>query len=178
MVASGLVLYNGVPVSVETNLGKEVAKFEKERYNPDAPENQYPRMLYRARKHHGRVIVFDSVPDFSSVFIDEAQYQRVRADSVAFNNSAVCEVKNATEHHNRLNQGWSNTAEEALAAAWKHEHGLQEEAARLAFQDKGLSDKAKAEKDAYAATTEEVVAEVPVAPRRGGRPRKNQTEAN
>lgn len=169
----GFVLYNGVPISVETPLGKEVAKFEKSaaEYRPD--HNPYPRMLYRATKGaDGRFKVFESIPEFSRVFIDEAQYQRVKADSVAFNNAAVCTVQSEQEHKVRLSQGWSNTAQEAIDLAWKYEHNMQEEAARLAYQDKGLSDNAKAEKAAFEASTPDVVAEVPEAPRRG-RPRKD-----
>lgn len=173
----GFVMYNGIPISTETPLGAEVKKFE-DRMRGYRPENHpYPMMLFRARKCPDGVIrVFESIPEFSRVFIDEAQYQRVKADSVAFNNGAVKQVENEEEHRKALENGWSNSQEEAIALQWKHEHAMQEEAARTAFQTRKMSDKAQAEAAAYAASTPEVVAEVPEA-RKRGRPRKEAAEA-
>ena len=170
----GFVLYNGVPVSTDTPLGAEVKRAEDRMRNYRPENNPYPMMLFRARKCPDGVIrVFESIPEFSRVFIDEAQYNRVKADSVAFNNGAVKQVENEEEHRKALGQGWYDSQEEAIAAQWKHEHGMQEEAARTAFQTRRMSDKAQAEVAEYAASTPEVVAEVPEAKKRG-RPRKTE----
>lgn len=168
----GFVLYNGVPVSIDTPLGAEVKKSEDRMRNYRPEDHPYPMMLFRARKSaDGTIRVFESIPEFSRVFVDEAQYQRVKADSVAWNNGAVKQVESEEEHKRALTQGWSNSQEEAIAAQWKHEHAMQEEAARTAFQTRRMSEKAQAEVAAYAASTPEVVAEVPEAKKRG-RPRK------
>lgn len=172
----GFVLYNGVPVSTDTPLGKEVQKSEERMRNYRPEDHPYPKMLFRAHKCPDGVIrVFEHIPEFSRVFVDEAQYQRVKADSVAFNNGAVKQVENEEEHRISLTQGWSNSQEEAIALQWKHEHAIQEEAARLAHSDRRMSPAAQAESRAYAASTPEVVAVVPE--KRRGRPRKAEAAA-
>jgi hypothetical protein len=56
-VETGFIKIGGRLISVESEEGKEYLKWErKPNYNPDAPENRFPRMLYMANRRPDGVV--------------------------------------------------------------------------------------------------------------------------
>ena len=152
----------GVVITPESELGKELAKWEKKNYNPDAPENQYPRMLYMAQERPDGIV---SVGEVSDRLCSEpgAGIQ----DGAAANFTKRCQriVKNENEERVALEQGWRRTQQEARDRIEDKKRIIADAAAHRAYEDRNMSDKAKAEVAAVEAATEQHVAEVPEAPR-------------
>lgn len=164
------VNYNGFPISVETELGKELLKWErKPDYRPE--NNPYPRMLYKAYKGSDGVIrCMDSEPT-SFRFADLGVYQREIDRIKAFNESCQKTVQTQEQHKAAFADGWRDTAKEAEAAQMAWEHDMQKAAAERAYQDRNMSEKAQAEIAAAEVSTLDPLVEVPVKRRGPGRPK-------
>lgn len=85
----------------------------------------------------------------------------------------VCVVTNAHEH-SRKGSDWFETPDDARAHFARVEADVAKAAAEANYQDRNMSEAAKAERLAHDRSTDEMVTDVP---RRPGRPRKASTVA-
>ena len=150
-------------ISPESELGKEMAKWNKPYvYRP------FPKMLYRAQRRPDGIV---SVGESDDMLFSRGTVARPGA-AEAFNNSCQKTVNSEDELRRELERGWRETPGEAMAFFESREKGVSTAAAHRAYEDRNMSDKAKAEASEADAATMEHVAEVPVKKRRRGRPAK------
>lgn len=143
-------------------MGKELAKWQRPaNYNPDAPENQFPRMLYLAQKRPDGVVSVNETSD--------APWNNITGSADQFNRTCQRIVKTEAECIRAMEQGWRKTQAEAMVRHESKEKHVADSAAHRAYEDRNMSDAAKAEVAQIEAETVEHVAEVP---RKRGRPRK------
>lgn len=168
-----LVSYNGVMISSETPLGKELMKFERPaNYRPE--NHPYPRMLYKAVKQKDGTISAHEVEPSQYGWTDMGQYQREIERIRTFNESCQKTVKNEEEHLLAKGAGWRESIAEAVQARKDEELEKQVAAAEFAYETRNFSEKAKAEIREAEKSTDEVLADMPPAKRRG-RPRKDDS---
>lgn len=132
-------------ISPESAEAVELARFEQPNYRPQ--DHPYPKMLYKARRtSDGTMGVHD-------------------VNNEQFANSCQKIVMNESDEAVARGQGWAVTAKEAMARYAKDEDGVSEIAAVRAYEDRNMSDAAKAEAKAVEDASSSHVAEVPEAPR-------------
>lgn len=137
-----------------SEMQKELKRWElpKNRggYGPNGFE-AYPRMLYRAIVEQGKIIIDDQI---------------------------LCRIIAKSESEERLleGQGWCHSPTEATAQAEREQESIGQEAAERAARDATMSPKAQQEAADYEGTTAQHVAEIPVAPKKRGRPKKVAAE--
>lgn len=161
----------GVLISPESELGKELAKWEQRNYNPHDPKNRYPMMLYKAKKRPDGVLSTGEGPSMDATF---------GGPGAAENWSKQCQriVENENEHAAAREDGWRDNREEAVEYVKYLDKLVADAAAHRAFEDRNMSERAKAEAQAAEDATSEHLAEVLEQPRRRlGRPPKQQPAA-
>ena len=139
----------GVVISPESELGKELAKWEQPNYNPAL--HPYPRMLYRAQEVQGRPSLVDPH--------DEAFAQKCQLI-----------VPDESAHRRAAQDGWCDGPREALAAYEAKQKAWADEAANAAYHAQRMSKKAQLEYAAADAATHEHVVDVQPRKRRGRPP--------
>jgi hypothetical protein len=150
-------------VTAESELGKELAK-----WNVQRPPTYFPRMMYMARRRPDGVVSVGEVED--AIFARPGQQPPPGA---AESWSAGCQiiVNDEAEQAKALERGWRYTPAEAMTRFEEKERAIGEAAAVRAYEDRNMSDAAKAEIAEADAETEEHLAEVPEKKKRG-RPAK------
>lgn len=148
----------GVVITPESELGKELAK-----WNVRRPFTPFPQMLYMAQKRPDGVMSVGEVHD--GIFGGQP------GSAEAFTSRCQCIVENEQERAVKLEQGWRPTPKEAYARLQAKDDAMSTAAAHRAYEDRNMSDAAKAEIAQAEAESEEQLAEVPEK-RRPGRPRK------
>lgn len=84
------------------------------------------------------------------------------------------EIAEDAEHERRLNsRGFVFGPAEAIEEAERQEREVAKLAANRAYQERTMSESARAEAEAYDASVSGHVAEIPEAPKKRGRPRKD-----
>ena len=150
------IMYQGVAYSESSEMGKELAKHQR-----CGGTDKYPMMLYKAQKrHNGSVACMEDTHTWSPLLTD-AENERMHIDVDAFNRSCQMTVRDEDEHKRFAALGWADSPKAAKEVHERFERAFGDEAARLAHADRNLSEKAKAEKEAFEATTHEHVAVVP-----------------
>lgn len=155
-------------ISPESELGKEMAKWEKPyRYEP------FPKMLYRAnRRPDGKPSVNES---------DDRLFGNQPGAAELFSNTCQMTVYSESELTKYLEMGWRDHPKTAMEFFEEKEKAVGNAAAHRAFEDRKLSEKAQAEIKAAEDATAEHVPEIPrqpvrraakVVPAKRGRPRK------
>jgi len=129
-----------VIITAESPLGIELAKWEQPGYDPR--QHPYPKMLYKAKKRQGALCVGDPYDE-------------------AFSASCQHTVKSEAEKRKANDEGWRDSPTEALQHAEALEKAISDAAAHRAFEDRNMSEPAKAEAAAADAETADHVAEVP-----------------
>lgn len=130
---------------------------------------EYPKALYTAdylqakREAHNAKYLSGVTDQERQEAIKEAE--RVLA-------AQTCAVGDEAAERLRLGQGWAITPEAALAVRKAAEHELSVQAAHLAYEDRNLGEKARAEREAADNESEGHLVEVPA---KRGRPRKDVT---
>jgi len=163
-VETGFIKIGGRLISTDSEEGKEYLKWErKPNYNPDAPENRYPRMLYMAQRRPDGVVSVGEPDDHA--------FSNITGAGEQFNRRCQLTVQSEQEESRALERGWRRSAQEALERFGSKEKLISDSAAHRAYEDRNMSEQAKAEVAAVEAQTVEHVAEVPQK-RRPGRPRK------
>lgn len=157
------VMYGGIAISTATPMGKELESWETKNRIPGwRPENyQYPKMLYRARKREDGKVVCIEPNHVDSPLLTPDQNARMAAHVESANRAAMTEARNEQHEKELEAQGWCGSPKAALEAIEKYERMIGDEAARLAHQDRNLSERAKAEREAFEASTPEHVAVIP-----------------
>jgi len=159
------VMFEGRQLSTLTEKGKVAWEWEtKNRIPGFRPEDhQYPKMLYKAQKRHdGKVVCLDTVPPPSPLLTAE-QYDRQCQIVENFNRTCIRTVQDEAEEKRAFAEDWRVSPKDALEVHEKWERMMGDEAARLAHADRNLSEKARAEKQAFEDSTPEHVAVVPEA---------------
>lgn len=158
----------GMVISPESELGKELAKFEQHhsRFTGDSePGNKYqyrpyPAMLYKAHQRpNGHAACMEPIPQEID-FLTMDHYQRAFLINDAFNRSCQCIVHNEQDADRKRAEGWR----ESPKAALDHYEALQCEistaAAEAAYAAQRMSPKAKAELKAADESTHEHITDV------------------
>ena len=151
-----------VVINPESEYGKELA-----RWNVKRPFSAFPRMLYMARKRPDGVVSVCETNDALFTGPDRVAHPGA---AEAFNATCQKTVNSEAEMAFALEQGWRATPKEALERFEAKERSIGDVAAHRAYEDRNMSDAAKAEAKAVEDSTPEHVAEIPV--KRRGRPRK------
>lgn len=156
----GYVNYNGVPVSTETPLGIELMKWErKPDYRPE--NNPYPAMLYKAVKgSDGIAVCLEDEPD-PYMYKDMSLHQRAIDRIRAINESRTMTVHTPEAHRKARENGWRDSAKEAIDQIHAYEHDMQQAAAERAYADRNMSESAKREIAKAERETDEQLASVP-----------------
>ena len=157
---TGMVPFGPHLVSVTTEVGKELAKFERKAdYKPSA--NPFPKMLYRAYKGgDGVVRCMDGMPN-AKLYPNTEAYRRACQSMEEFNISCQMTVGTESEQAKAEADGWRESPSEASDAIFAQERAIGEAAAWRANQDKNMSEKAQAEVAAAEASTPEILADIP-----------------
>ena len=168
-VAHGFV-HEGKYYPIESEMGKELAKWERDSLNcpirpgrpwrASDPENEYPKMLYMARRTRTGIPALADPND----------------DSFAQGCQKI--VHNADQERFAKGEGWTDKHELAVELLLKREDAIAETTARRHYQDAKLSEAAQKEAAEVDASTPHQVPEIPEVPKKRGRPRKVQPEAN
>jgi hypothetical protein len=148
----------GVVISEDSELGKELKKWNKEyRYEP------YPAMLYKAQPSfasNGKVLVIETAPSrykFAAGPEGDNAYAAAELAVLSFNSSNQLIVRSDSELDAARNDGWR----ESPTAAMEFHEGLQRDistaAAEAAHAATRMSGKAQAERKALDAATDKHV---------------------
>jgi hypothetical protein len=146
----------GIQITRESELGKELAKWEQPDYDPK--QHPFPRMLYKAqRRPDGTVSVGEARDDLFGGQPGAAE---------AF--SATCQmiVNDETELIRFVEMGWRQHPLEALEHFEEKEKFLSDATAHRHHDDRNMGDAAKKEAAAADAATAEHLPEVPRKPNR------------
>jgi hypothetical protein len=135
---------------------------------------RFPMMLYHTQEHpishRHEVAIAEDV-----ISLDKT---RVILDAQAFNSSCQMTVNNEEELERAKRDGWCESQAEAVAWREQWVARLATEAAHRNYDDRNMSDKAKAEAEKAELAIPGHVAEIPERPRRKPGPKpKSQTAA-
>lgn len=159
------VPYGPHEVSTKTAMGKHL--FEMERipgYNPKAIENQYPRMLYKAYKgEDGVVKCMDSFPR-PYLYPNQEMYRMAVEAVEHFNTSCQRTVQSPQEQRQAEEEGWRDTPIGARDFVMSLERAITQAATHRAYEDRNISEKARAEVAAAEAETPDQLGEIPEKP--------------
>lgn len=147
-----------VVITPESPLGIELAK-----WNVKRPFSPFPRMLYKACKRPDGVMSIGET--------DDRLCGGQPGAAEAFTKGCQMTVGSEGEMSKFLELGWRPTPHEAVQRYEAKERHISDAAAHRAYEDRNLSDAARAEVAEYEASVEEHVAEIPEK-RKVGRPRK------
>ena len=150
-------------ISPESEYGKELAKWNKP-HNPSDPRNQFPKMLYQAQKRPDGV--------YSTGETNDALFGGRDRSAEEFTRRCQKIVHSEAEERMAMGIGWCLTQALALERLKSEEEYLSTAAAHRLYEDRNLSDAAKAEAAAADAATPEHLPAIPEARRGPGRPRK------
>lgn len=151
---------------------------EMERWNRPYRFEQFPQMVYRARKRPDGVVAVIETRDSLCAEKGEAvspgrAEQWSRGNYMTVGNTDDPE-KNHAEFQRAMEAGWRPTIAEAMALYEAKEKAIADAAAHRHHEDRNMSAKAKAEAAAIEGDSSEHTPEIPVAPVRkkpGPKPR-------
>lgn len=168
-VAHGFV-HEGKYYPIESAMGQELARWERESLNCPTrpgrpwragdPENEYPKMLYMARRTRTGILALAD------------------KDDDAFAQGCQKIVRDADQERVAKGQGWTDKPELAVEQASAREDEVATVTAKRHFTDSKLSEAAQAEAKAADDATSDHVPVIPETAKRRGRPRKVNVEAN
>ncbi len=152
------VYVDGHWVSTESGMGKELAK-----WNKPYEFKQFPLMLYRAQRLPGSGKWVTSDPTNEAFTLSCQRVVRSEAELEAAKREGV---------------GWSDSPQSAIEWALGLEKEISNAAAERAYQDRNMSEKAKAESASAEGENFGHLPEIPEKPvARRGRPPKTQSAA-
>ena len=174
-------------IAPESELGKELAKWNTPRNRPIVDSNgdpildpagreimgmgaigfePYPKMLYKAKPRNGKAMVLEPLP-LSYEYDNEKQFEQAVLRAETMNRQCWRIVHDDTEEKRAHDEGWRTGQKEAL----DHYEGLQQDmaqaAAEAAHAAQRMSEKARKELAAADDVTHEHVVDVASAPKRG-----------
>lgn len=151
-------------ITDESQMGIELKKWNTPKsqggMRPDFPE-YFPRMLYMAQRRPDGV--------FSTAEVDDKLFGGQPGAAESWTAKCQKTVKDETELARALDQGWRESQAEAMIRHEEKEKSISTAAAHRAYEDRNMSEPAKAE---IAAAEAESADHLPEIKRRPGRPRK------
>jgi hypothetical protein len=148
----------GMVISPESELGKEIAKWEKPYvYAP------FPKMLYKAQPSplsNGKVMIFEqALPRWRYPAGVEGDNHFAAAELAAhsFNSSNQLVVRSEAEYARATSDGWCDGPMEALEFHEGLQRDISTAAAEAAYSAKGMTSKAQAERKTLDASTDKHV---------------------
>lgn len=172
----------GIAVIPGSNLQKEMAKFEQfhsKWTDGSGPGNPYryrpfPKMLFRAERRGGPIECMAPPPDRYE-YRDDRAFQHAEEAARRFTEKCQRIVKDEREYTRAMEEGWRESPQEAIAFCNERENAISREVAHRNYDDRNLSEQAKAEITAAELEAGEPLPEIPA--KRRGRPRKIQSPA-
>lgn len=137
----------------------------------DPKQHVYPRMVHKAYKRDDGRIMYGAPEPHPSHFKEASDYWAAMTTMEHTNRKCQRIVNSDREYEEARVDGWRDTPTEALNYLKGLEDDISRAAAERHFDDRRMSEKAKAEAAAVDEATDQHVAEVPEKKRRG-RPRK------
>lgn len=155
------IAYDGARVSTESDLGKELLKWErKPGYDPE--QHPYPKMLYRAQhRPDGKRSVGEVLDSLFGGAAGSAEQWTTRCQMT---------VNDDVEKSRAYEQGWRDSPQEALEYLEARDNAASNATAERHASDLRMSEKAQREAAAADQATLRQLPEVPE--KRRGRPRK------
>jgi hypothetical protein len=164
--------YNMEPGLIEvpgTPYAMEMAKFNKPyQYRP------FPKMVYRAERRNGKIACMESTPDRYD-FRDDRTYMLAEESARVFTERCQLVVNDEREYARAMESGYRESPQEAIQHCHDREDAFSKEVAHRNYDDRNLSEKAKAEIAEAEAQAGEPLAVI--AEKRRGRPRKDAAQA-
>jgi hypothetical protein len=158
------VPYGNVEVSTKTEIGKHLwANERKPDYDPR--NHPYPKMMYKAFKgEDGVVRCMDSEPK-PFLYPNQEMYRMACERVSNFNLTCQRTVglvpdNGPAEQRAAEEEGWRSTPREAMDFVFSLENAITKAASERAYQDRNMSEKARAEVAAAEAETSDQVPEV------------------
>jgi len=160
----------GIVVIPGSNYANEMQKFEQfpSKYG-GSPGNPYrykpfPKMLYRAENYKGKACCMAAPPDPHD-FADPREYER--ADEGARRYSEKCQkiVGNEQEMSRAMEDGWRESPDAAVTYLLGKDKAKSTDTAHRNYEDRGMSDAAKAEAKRATEEAGEHLPAIPEAPR-------------
>lgn len=171
------VMYGSIPVSTKTEIGKHLWQHErKPGWSP--ANNPYPRMLYRAYEGEDGVIRCMDAEPKPYLYPNQEMYRMACERVAQFNLSCqktvgIIPEQGPAEEAAAFEEGWRRTPKEAWDRAKQLHDMVATAAAERAYQDRNLSEKARAEIAAAEAETPHQLGEIAEKPLvKKGRPPK------
>ena len=133
---------------------QEVSKFEqfdsKFTMGTNGPGNRYvyrpyPKMLYKAHKYNGTPACMAAPPDPYEKWRDHTELIRAQEAAQRFNESCQMIVRSKEEHERYEREGWRESPQEALDYIHALDKAVSTAAAHRAYEDRNVSERAKAE---------------------------------
>ena len=142
----------GLVILPESDLGKELAKWNQPFYDPT--KHPFPAMMYVARRRpDGVVAVYET---------DDRLFGGQAGTAERWTMQNCLTVNDEHEMQRALERGYRKTPQEALACFESKEKYIADSAAHRAYEDRNMSEKAKAEiKEAEDAAGMDHVPEIP-----------------
>lgn len=138
---------------------------EMERWNKPYTFQEFPRMVYRARKRpDGVVTVFETV-DARCL---EPGENPAPGKAEQWSRGNYMEAKDATEFQKAMESGWRPDPQAALEFFHAREQSIADAAAHRHYEDRNMSERAKAEAAAIEGESSEHLPEIPEARRKPG----------
>ncbi len=149
-------------------------RLEQEKWNKPYVYVEYPRMMYKARKRPDGVV---AVIETNDQLCTEREALLVPGAAEAWSRGNYMEVRDEAEERRAYGSGWRNTPEEAMNQYEAEQREIAKIAAHRNYEDRNMSESAKAEVAEYEGISSEHSPEIPVAKKRGpGRPRKDSEQ--
>lgn len=168
----------GIAIIPGTRAAREYAKFEQfhSKYTAGSvPGNEYrmreyPLMVYKASKWRGVVACIATVGP-EEEYRDPRERERQEEAAIRFTAANQKIVKNDQEKAHAFEQGYRPSPAEAVAFVMGRDDSIAKETAHRKYDDRNMSDKAKAEIQAAEAEAEDNLPEITRQPARRGRPK-------
>jgi hypothetical protein len=139
----------------------------------------YPAMLYKADHLPGSGKWATAMaPPRNFGFQSSDDWDRACQEAAQFTKNCQLIVNDATAHKKAREEGWRDTPDEAMEFRAKLDKIIGDAAAERNWEDRRMTDKAKAESDQIQADTFGHMPEIPAQPikRRGGRPKGSKNK--
>lgn len=145
-------------------------RIEMEKWERPYRFEEFPRLMYRARKRPDGVVAVIENDDRRCT---EPGTPAQPGAAEQWSRGNYMEVADQREYQKALETGYRPTPQAALDFFHQREQSIADEAAHRNFLDRNLSPAAKAEAEAFEGDGSEHVPEIPEAPKRKpGRPKK------
>lgn len=160
----------GIQITPGSNYAKYMESFEqfpsKFGNSPGNPYKfrEFPQMLYRAEKFQGQVRCMATPPD-SAEYTNMKEWEQHVQLAERFTKGCQLVVKDEVERSRAFELGWRADPAAAVEFALSRDRAAVRATAERNYEDRGMTDKAKAEKKAIEAEAGLPIAEIPEQPR-------------